>query len=89
MKVVCGPFQPALEEAFLARLSELKPGAERRIAVVAPSRRLADRLQRLVAAQTGCLLGVRFHTFFSLAGEVVEASGGPERQVVSDPLLHD
>ena len=89
MKVVCGPFQPALEEAFLARLSELKPGAERRIAVVAPSRRLADRLQRLVAAQTGCLLGVRFHTFFSLASEVVEASGGPERPVVSDPLLHD
>lgn len=89
-RVVCGPFQPALEEAFLARLAELAPGASRRIAVVAPSRRLADRLQRLVAGEAGqALLGVRFHTFFSLASEVVEASGGPERPVKGDPLLHD
>lgn len=90
MRVLCGPFQPALEEAFLKRLAELDPGPSRRIAVVAPSRRLADRLQRLVAREAGlALLGVRFHTFFSLASEAVEASGGPEKPVVRDPLYHD
>lgn len=90
MKVFCGPFQPVLEEAFLARLAELAPGPSRRIAVVAPSRRLADRLQRLVARSSGkALLGVRFHTFFSLASEALEACGGPERPVVGDALLHD
>lgn len=90
MKVFCGPFQPALEEAFLKRLAELGPGPSRRVAVVAPSRRLADRLQRLVAREAGrALLGVRFHTFFSLASEAVEASGGPEKPVVRDPLYHD
>ncbi|TBR21537.1 PD-(D/E)XK nuclease family protein [bacterium] len=90
MKVLCGPFQPALEKAFLDRLAALKPGPSRRVAVVAPSRRLADRLQRLVAREAGrALLGVRFHTFFSLASEVVEASGGPARPVVRDPLYHD
>ncbi|TPW19456.1 MAG: hypothetical protein FD126_2671, partial [Elusimicrobia bacterium] len=90
MRVLCGPFQPALEQAFLARLGELKPGPSRRIAVVAPSRRLADRLQRLAAREAGlALLGVRFHTFYSLATEAVEASGGPERPVVGDALFHD
>lgn len=88
MRVLCGPFQPALETAFLARLAELAPGPARRVAVVAPSRRLADRLERL-AADEKALLGVRFHTFFSLASEVVAASGGPERPVAGDPLLHD
>jgi ATP-dependent helicase/nuclease subunit B len=90
MKVLCGPFQPALERAFLAKLAELKPAPGRRVAVVTPSRRLADRLQRLAARAAGrALLGVRFHTFFSLASEVVEASGGPEFPVVGDPLFHD
>lgn len=90
MRVLCGPFQPALERAFLERLDELRPGPSRRIAVVTPSRRLADRLQRLTALEAGkALLGVRFHTFYSLAAEVVEASGGPEHPVVGDALFHD
>lgn len=90
MRVICGPFQPALEDAFLKKLADLAPGPGRRIAVVAPSRRLADRLQRLAArARKTALIGVRFHTFFSLAAEAVEASGGPERPVVGDALLHD
>ncbi|MDE2293249.1 MAG: hypothetical protein KGL53_14295, partial [Elusimicrobia bacterium] len=90
MDVLCGPFQPALEEAFLKKLAELDPGPARRVAVVAPSRRLADRLQRLVAgARPKAVLGVRFHTFHSLAAEAVAAQGGPERDFRADPLLHD
>ncbi|MFA6029853.1 MAG: PD-(D/E)XK nuclease family protein [Elusimicrobiota bacterium] len=90
MKVVCGPFQPGLERAFLARVRELKPSAQNPIAVVAPSRRLADRLERLLCVEHGLsLLGVRFHTFFSLASELVEASGGAGAAVVGDPLFHD
>jgi len=75
-KVICGPFQPALEEAFVARIAELKPGFGRAAAVVTPSRRMADRLQRLVVEKGVSLLNVRFHTFYSLASEIVDEGGG-------------
>lgn len=90
LKLVCGPFSPALEEAFLARLAELAPGPGRAVAVVAPSRRLAERLERLVAAERGlALLNLRFHTFHSLALEALEPAGGPSARWIGHGLFHD
>lgn len=90
LKVFCGPFSPVLEEAFLARLAELAPGPGRAVAVVAPSRRLAERLERLVAAERGlALLNLRFHTFHSLALEALESVGGPSARWIGDGLFHD
>ena len=90
MKVVCGPFTPTLERAFLERMTELAPGPGRAVAVVAPSRALAERLERLTAAEAGrALLNVRFHTFHSLALEALESAGGPSARFVGDGLFHD
>ncbi|MBI5202155.1 MAG: PD-(D/E)XK nuclease family protein, partial [Elusimicrobia bacterium] len=90
LRVFCGPFTPSLEEAFLARLRELAPVPGRPVAIVAPSRRLAERLERLAAAENGlALLGARFHTFHSLALEALEESGGPSARFVGDGLFHD
>ena len=48
LEVFCGPYHPELEEAFLSRLKATPPGLDRRLALVAPSRRMADRLQALL-----------------------------------------
>ncbi|MBI5882328.1 MAG: exodeoxyribonuclease V subunit gamma, partial [Elusimicrobia bacterium] len=62
----------------------------KRFAVVAPSRRMAARLQRLLALEKGlALMGVRFHTFHSLALELVEESGREHERLVTDGLFHD
>ncbi|MFH1723618.1 MAG: PD-(D/E)XK nuclease family protein [Elusimicrobiota bacterium] len=91
LTVQYGPFQPALERAFLAELDAVKkadPLAP--AAVVAPSRRMADRLQRLVACEAGrACLQVEFHTFYSLALEIVRESGTLDRSVVGDPMFFD
>lgn len=85
LRVLHGPFE-ALEPAFLDALRELKG---KRIAVVTPSRRLADRLQRLAAVEGGlALLDVRFHTFFSLA-QAVAADDPPSARLIADPVFHD
>ena len=90
LRVRCGPFTPALERAFLARLKELAPGPGRPVAIVAPSRRLADRLERLIAAEAGlAVLGCRVHTFYSLALEALEALGGPSGRLAGGGLFHD
>lgn len=74
LTVVHGPFE-ALEEAFAA---EVRTGV-RPLLVVAPSRVMADRLERLLAVERGIpLLGVHFHTFHSLAAAVVEEAGFPD-----------
>jgi len=90
LRVLHGPFE-ALEGAFAARVAELKPGpGAAPILVVAPSRALADRLERLLAVEKGLsLLGVHFHTFHSLAAALAEEGGLPEGALVSDPLFHD
>lgn len=89
LRVFCGPFQPALEDAFVERVRELA-ASHSSFAVVAPSRRMAERLQRLLAAERGLsLLGARFHTFYSLALEVVDEDGGPIEDLVADGLFHD
>lgn len=91
LTVRTGPYQSALEDAFAADLVEIKAADSLApIAVVTPSRRLADRLQRLLAVEAGLsLLNVRFHTFYSLAVELCESAGGPGCAVVGDGLFHD
>ncbi|MDE2490689.1 MAG: hypothetical protein KGM24_07560, partial [Elusimicrobia bacterium] len=90
LQVVSGPFE-ALEDAFAARVAELKPGpGEPPLLVVAPSRALADRLERLLAVERGLpLLNVHFHTFRSLAAAICEDAGFPDGAFVSDPDFHD
>jgi ATP-dependent helicase/nuclease subunit B len=90
LRVFCGPFE-ALEEAFAARVAELAPKAGGApILVVAPSRALADRLERLLAVEKNLApLGVHFQTFHGLAAAIVEDGGLPEGALVSDPLFHD
>jgi ATP-dependent helicase/DNAse subunit B len=88
LKVFYGPFHPDLEEAFVGRLKELAALGEP-AAVVAPSRGMVDRLQRLAAVEKGlALLGFHFHTFHSLASAITEDRRGEER-LISDPVFHD
>ncbi|MDE2512178.1 MAG: hypothetical protein KGL74_13720, partial [Elusimicrobia bacterium] len=90
LKVFHGPFE-ALEDAFAARVAELRPGAGGApLLIVAPSRAMAERLERLLAAEKGLpLLGVHFHTFHSLAAAIVEEGGFPDGALISDALFHD
>lgn len=90
LKTLCGPFQPALENAFVKAVMEAAPGLENKVAVVAPSRRLADRLERLLVVESGLsLVNIQFHTFHSLAHQVVENSLQLSSKVVTDGLFHD
>ncbi|HAH08228.1 MAG TPA: hypothetical protein DCM05_17170 [Elusimicrobia bacterium] len=87
LKVRCGPYA-ALEQAFLRQLDSLqKDDPFTPIAVVAPSRRMAERLERLAAGRPR--LAVRFHTFHSLALQLVREDGQESRKLVGDPLLFD
>jgi len=90
LRVFHGPFE-ALEDAFAARVAELRPRiGEPPLLVVAPSRALAERLERLLSVEKGLpLLGVHFHTFHSVAAAIVEDGGFPDGALVSDPLFHD
>ncbi len=90
LTVVHGPFE-ALEDAFAARVKELAPKAgDPPLLIVAPSRVLADRLERLLTVEKGlALFGVHVHTFHSLAAAVVEEAGFPDAALVSDPVFHD
>ncbi|MHB2025381.1 MAG: PD-(D/E)XK nuclease family protein [Elusimicrobiota bacterium] len=91
LDVFCGPFHPALEDAFVRRLGDLKAKDPLSpVIVAAPSRRMADRLERLLAVERGQgLVNVRFHTFFSLALSVLDDGGFPDGSVVSDPVFFD
>src|SRR5437763_1688110 len=90
VQVFHGPFE-SLEESFVARVAELapKPGSPP-LLIVAPSRALADRLQRLLALEKGlALVDVHFHTFHSLAASILEDEGFPDGALVQDPFFHD
>lgn len=90
MKVFHGPFC-RLEEKLAARVQDLRrrsPLAP--IAVVCPSRRMADRVQRALAERLPAgLIGIHFHTFYSLALAVLEDAGLPDKKLLGDPLFHD
>jgi len=95
LTVFCGPFQPALEDAFVERLRGLAAaptaGLPAPIAVVTPSRALADRLERLAAIERGLpLVNVHFHTFFSLALATLEEDAAlAGKTLLSDPVFFD
>lgn len=88
LKVHSGPFHPHLEDAFVATVTRLaRPFAP--LSVVAPSGRLRDRAQMLLASRGLALAGVQFHTVGSFADEVLSSVGGSTREIVSDPLFFD
>ena len=89
MIVKFGPFQPSLEKAFTERITELKTGDPLcPLAVVTSSRRMSDRLQRLLALENGLsLMNVSFHTFYSFA--VNTAGNTLSAPILSDPAFFD
>ncbi|HVA66008.1 MAG TPA: PD-(D/E)XK nuclease family protein [Elusimicrobiota bacterium] len=95
LTVFCGPFQPALEDAFVERLRGLAAtpaaGLPPPIAVVTPSRALADRLERLAAVERGLpLINVHFHTFFSLALATLEGDSAlTGKTLLGDSVFFD
>ncbi len=89
-QVFCGPFQPSLETAFLKRLEDLSPGPGRTISVVTPSKELSSRLQRLLTVENNrTFLNVRFHTFYTLALDVLSAGGRSFGTVLTDDFFLD
>ncbi|MDE2236713.1 MAG: hypothetical protein KGK30_02375, partial [Elusimicrobia bacterium] len=89
LSVVYGPFTD-LELAFVAALRGLAQPGRGPLAVVAPSRRLAERLQRLACVESGlALLDVHFHTFHSLADALAQEAGGLPGPLVRDPAFFD
>src|SRR5687767_13961670 len=89
MQLVTGPFRPALESAFretfaaLRRKNPLGP-----IAVIAPSKRLSDRLKELAldAVPEG-FAAVRFFNLFSFARTIYEEVAPAEFALVLDKLM--
>jgi ATP-dependent helicase/nuclease subunit B len=89
MHVVTGPFRPALEGAFrdtvaaLRRDDPISP-----LAVIAPSKRLADRLKDLaLEALPEGFAGVRFFNLFSFARTIYEEEAAVGQTLVLDKLL--
>src|SRR5579862_407109 len=91
MHLVTGPFRPALESAFRETFSSLRrddPLAP--LAVIAPSKRLADRLKDLaLEAVPEGFAGVRFFNLFSFARTIYEESAAAGHRLVLDRLLPD
>ncbi len=83
-----GPYH-ALEAAFCSSFPGRNVGLSPvpSILVVAPSRRLARRLETALVASRGFAAGVHFHTFLSLAEEITAENGGIGRPILSDPGL--
>ncbi|MBI4055328.1 MAG: PD-(D/E)XK nuclease family protein [Elusimicrobia bacterium] len=91
LSVQYGPFHPILEEALVEKLQSLKAADPFcRVVVVAPSRRLCDRLQRLLAVEKGlAVFNVHFHTFYSLAFQIIREGDPRPVTLLSDRLFHD
>src|SRR5436189_772579 len=89
MQLVTGPFRPALESAFretFARLRRNDPLAP--LAVVAPSKRLSDRLKELaLEAVPGGVAAVRFYNLFSFARTIYEETAAKGCTLVLDDLV--
>jgi signal transduction histidine kinase len=89
MELVVGPFRPALERAFaetFRRLRREDPLAP--LAVVAPSRRVADRLKLLaLEALPEGFAAARFFNLFSFARRIYEEAAPEGARVLLDDLL--
>ncbi len=88
MIVRYGPFHPALEEALVLDIKEILSRGPAPICVVVPSRRLALRLERLLAVEKQIpLLNVHFHTFYSLAWSILREEEPLDGVFISEPLF--
>ncbi|HEX7902097.1 MAG TPA: PD-(D/E)XK nuclease family protein [Planctomycetota bacterium] len=89
MRIVAGPFRPALEKAFqetFARLRAADPLAP--IAIVAPSGRVADRLKRLALdVLPNGFAGARFFNLFSFAKAIYDEEPGEGTRLLLDDLV--
>lgn len=89
MQLVTGPFRPALEAAFretFARLRRDDPLAP--LAVVAPSKRLSDRLKELaLEALPEGVAAVRFYNLFSFARSIYEETSAAGFTLLLDDLV--
>src|SRR5438874_5879097 len=89
MQLVTGPFRPGLESAFrdtFARLRRDDPLAP--LAVIAPSKRLADRLKELaLEAVPDGFAAVRFFNLFSFARTLYEERAAAGFTLVLDDLV--
>jgi ATP-dependent helicase/nuclease subunit B len=90
LKVVTGRFHPSLESALVEQIRRLKaadPWA--RVAVLAPSKPILDRLRRVLAIDHGLsLLNLHLFTFHQfalrLADELGSRPGPPPIRVVDE-----
>jgi len=89
LHLVSGPFHSFLEDEFAQRVKELNAGSMNPVVVVAPSSRMMDRLQTVLARKGQAVLNVQFHTMASLIQSVVDGAGGLKKPVLSDPLFFD
>lgn len=89
MQVVTGPFRPALESAFRETLAALRQGDPLApLAVIAPSKRLADRLKDLaLEALPGGFAAVRFFNLFSFARTIYEEEAAAGFTLLLDDLV--
>jgi ATP-dependent helicase/nuclease subunit B len=89
MDLVTGAFRPALEGAFreaVGRLRRADPLAP--LAVVAPSRRLADRLKELaLEALSGGFAGIRFLNLFTFARAIYDEAVPADWTLRLDPAV--
>jgi ATP-dependent helicase/nuclease subunit B len=89
MQLVVGPFRPALEGAFRETFSTLRrEDPLRPIAVIAPSKRLTDRLKDLaLEAVPEGFAAVRFFNLFSFARTLYEEKAAAGHTLVLNKLL--
>lgn len=84
LRVVAGPFHPDLEQAFTEHLHALKQDPLAPMAVVAPSRRLLNRLRVVSAESFPCMAAVAFFNLRQWALEIVR--GQTDHRPIDDPL---
>lgn len=88
MRVFYGPYR-SLEKRFLAYAASLRPGPGRRVLVLCPSGRVAERLRKSLAGQNGVVGNVFFVTFSRLLEELDRESPGPRLPLLPGDGLHD
>src|SRR6185295_12372928 len=91
MELVTGPFRPALENAFRETFARLRRGDPLApIAVIAPSKRLSDRLKELaLEAVPEGFAAVRFFNLFSFARTIYEERAAAGHTLLLDDLVPD
>jgi len=91
LTLVSGPFFPHLEKAFLQHVESLRNEGSPivRLAIIAPSARLMERLQLAVAREGVSLMGAQFMNFSSLAQSIISDEEPLGKPVLSDPLFYD